>query len=154
MTRYLCMLFNKELYFYRKVKCVLIFFLIFHSHMTLHQTLIFTWAASKMEEILTLGKQTASEELIFQVYSVMRSQKWILNTKNWRNCWATRTLWLLIKMQNATTILEIHLVVYNAKHSARHSLKAQQTVVSCWKKALPWGILIESVSCRSQNPVF
>lgn len=55
------------------------FFLIFHSHMTLHQTLIFTWAASKMEEILILGKQTASEELVFQVYSVMRSQKWILN---------------------------------------------------------------------------
>lgn len=71
------MLFNKELYFYRKkVKCVLFFFfLIFHSHMTLRQTLIFTWAASKMAEILTLGKQTASEELVFQVYSVMRFQK-------------------------------------------------------------------------------
>lgn len=43
--------------------------------MTLRQTLIFTWAASKMAEILTLGKQTASEELVFQVYSVMRFQK-------------------------------------------------------------------------------
>lgn len=63
---YLCMLFNKELYFYRKNK----------SEMCANCFLLnFTWAASKIAEIFILGKETAFEELAFQVqiYLIMGS---------------------------------------------------------------------------------
>lgn len=62
------MLFNKELYFYRKNKSEMCAeYFIFHSHMALSETPMFTWAASKIVEILILGKQPTSEELPFQV---------------------------------------------------------------------------------------
>lgn len=53
------MLFNKELYFYRKNKsemCAKCFFTS-HSHVTLSQTPVFTLGSSKITEILILGQQ-------------------------------------------------------------------------------------------------
>lgn len=50
------MLFNKELYFYRKSgMCAKCFYLIFYSHVTVSQIPMFTWAAGKTAEIFVLG---------------------------------------------------------------------------------------------------
>lgn len=53
------MLFNKELYFYRKKNksemCAKCFFT-FHSHVTLSQTPMFTWAVAKLQKYSFWGQ--------------------------------------------------------------------------------------------------
>lgn len=68
------MLFNKELYFYRKNKsemCAKCFFT-FHFHVTRSQTAVVTWAVAKLQKYSSWGNSLGR---IVRAYSVVMSQK-------------------------------------------------------------------------------